>query len=77
MTHWSAKDYFDEIKVLGYDLCKDRWLSEALPFNPMEYGITPTSLEATDTTQLLGMVAAREALKDAGYGMIGATTRTK
>jgi acyl transferase domain-containing protein len=34
----------------------------------LEYGITPNSLEAIDTTQLLGLMVAREALEDAGYG---------
>ena len=40
---------------------------DPVPFNPSEFGIAPNSLEATDTAQLLGMFAAREALRDAGY----------
>ena len=38
------------------------------PFNPMEFNIPPNILEAIDTSQLLGLVAAGQALKDAGYG---------
>src|SRR5262249_29918128 len=35
-------------------------------FNPMEFGIAPRDIEATDTSQLLGLVAAKQALTDAG-----------
>ena len=34
----------------------------------MEFGIAPNAIEATDTTQLLGLMVARRALEDAGYG---------
>jgi acyl transferase domain-containing protein len=39
-----------------------------VPFDPTEFGIPPAALEATDTSQLLGLVAAKMALSDAGYG---------
>src|SRR5437868_2804654 len=34
--------------------------------DPLEFGIAPRDIEATDTTQLLGLVAAKQALTDAG-----------
>ena len=34
----------------------------------MEFGIPPNQVEATDISQLLALLVAREALKDAGYG---------
>ncbi|MCO4772939.1 MAG: PfaD family polyunsaturated fatty acid/polyketide biosynthesis protein, partial [Deltaproteobacteria bacterium] len=37
-------------------------------FDPTEFGIPPTILEATDTSQLLGLWVAARALEDAGYG---------
>src|SRR5262249_38876775 len=37
-------------------------------FPPLDFGISPNSLEATDSTQLLGLMAAKQALEDAGYG---------
>ena len=37
-------------------------------FDPVEFGIPPHTLEATDTSQILGLVAAKMALTDAGYG---------
>src|SRR5262249_45004169 len=33
-----------------------------------EFGIAPNAIEATDSAQLLGLVAAQAALRDAGYG---------
>ncbi|MDI6687837.1 MAG: SDR family NAD(P)-dependent oxidoreductase, partial [Desulfobacterales bacterium] len=36
-------------------------------FDPAEFGIPPSSLEATDTSQILGLMAAKTALDDAGY----------
>lgn len=40
---------------------------DPVDFPPLEFGITPSSLEATDPTQLLGLWVARAALHDAGY----------
>lgn len=40
---------------------------DPVDFPPLEFGITPASLEATDPTQLLGLWVARAALHDAGY----------
>jgi Polyketide synthase modules and related proteins len=40
---------------------------DPVDFNPLEFGISPVDLQATDTSQLLGLVAARQALNDAGY----------
>src|SRR5438105_5501115 len=41
---------------------------DEVEFAPLEFGITPKALEATDSTQLLGLLTARAALEDAGYG---------
>ena len=37
-------------------------------FDPLEYGIPPKDIDSTDSTQLFGMVMAKKALEDAGYG---------
>ena len=39
-----------------------------VPFDPLEFGISPNNLEAIDTSQLLGLVGAKRALEHAGYG---------
>ncbi len=67
-SHWSIEDYFSEDPS-----AKDRvyvkrggFLSP-VDFDPMAFGIPPNLLEATDTSQLLGLVVARDCLQDAGY----------
>ncbi|MET7656699.1 beta-ketoacyl synthase N-terminal-like domain-containing protein, partial [Streptomyces sp. NPDC005486] len=39
-----------------------------IPFDPLRYGIPPTSLGNVEPVQLLSLEAARRALEDAGYG---------
>ncbi len=69
LTHWNIEDYYHEDpKAKDKTYAKTGAFLKPYPFNPLEYGITPSSLEATDTTQLLGMVVSKKALEDAGYG---------
>ncbi|MEV4037294.1 SDR family NAD(P)-dependent oxidoreductase [Streptomyces umbrinus] len=42
-----------------------------IPFDPLRYGIPPTSLGNIEPVQLLALEAARRALEDAGYGERG------
>ncbi|MFZ4858490.1 MAG: SDR family NAD(P)-dependent oxidoreductase [Desulfuromonadaceae bacterium] len=68
-THWRVADYHNQ-DPKAPDMTYGRrggFLSE-VPFNPMEYNIPPATLEAIDSSQLLGLVATGQALKDAGYG---------
>ena len=68
-THWSAEDYFDnDPKRPDHVYCKRGGFLSPIPFDPSEFGIPPASLEATDTSQLLALTAAKRALEDAGYG---------
>jgi len=67
-THWKPSDYFDQDpNEPDMTYARRGGFIDPLPFDPLLYGISPNNIEATDTTQLLGMVAAREALLDAGY----------
>ena len=68
-THWRTSDYFDrDPKSSDMTYGERGGFLSPVPFNPMEYNIPPNILEAIDTSQLLGLVAAGHALKDAGYG---------
>lgn len=71
-THWSAADYYDSDPGKTDRVCCKRggFLSPVM-FDPAEFGIPPAVLEATDTSQLLGLAAARAALRDAGYDDAG------
>ncbi|MCF6285636.1 MAG: hypothetical protein L3K26_10650, partial [Candidatus Hydrogenedentes bacterium] len=68
-SHWRPEDYYDaDPKRPDFTYGKRGGFLEPIDFNPLEYGMPPNALEATDTAQLLGMVAADRALRDAGYG---------
>ncbi|MEE4112055.1 MAG: beta-ketoacyl synthase N-terminal-like domain-containing protein, partial [Desulfobacteraceae bacterium] len=68
-THRQLNDYFHtDPKKPDHIYCNRGGFLPSVPFDPTEFGIPPASLEATDTSQLLGLVAAKMALTDAGYG---------
>ena len=68
-SRWSIEDYYDpDVMAPDKIYCKRGGFLPDIDFNPMEFGLPPNILEVTDTSQLLGLVAARDALKDAGYG---------
>lgn len=68
-THWSPEDYYCEAQGTPDRVyCKKGGFIDPTSFDPTEFGIPPTSLEATDTSQLLGLMVAKAALADAGYG---------
>ncbi|HRF95222.1 MAG TPA: beta-ketoacyl synthase N-terminal-like domain-containing protein, partial [Aggregatilineales bacterium] len=48
-----------------------------IDFDPMEFGLPPNILEVTDVSQMLGLVVARDAINDAGYGNASAELRDK
>ncbi len=66
-THWDPADHFDpDPKAPDMTYARRGGFLSAVDFNPLEFGIPPHDLEATDTSQLLGLVAAKMALADAG-----------
>jgi len=67
-THWRGEDFFNaDPKAPDMTYARRGGFISPVNFNPLEFGIAPKDIEATDTTQLLGMVAAKQALADAGY----------
>jgi len=67
-THWRTADLYDpDPKTPDHTYGKRGGFLDPIEFNPMEFSIQPNILEAIDTSQLLGLIAAREALRDAGY----------
>jgi acyl transferase domain-containing protein len=68
-THWRPEDYFSsDPKTPDHTYGRRGGFLEPYPFNPMAFGMPPSTLEGTDSSQLLGMVAAQQAMEDAGYG---------
>ncbi len=67
-THWKIKDYFDKDPATpDHTYCTRGGFLPGINFDPLKYGIPPNNIEATDTSQLLGLEVARMALEDAGY----------
>jgi acyl transferase domain-containing protein/NAD(P)-dependent dehydrogenase (short-subunit alcohol dehydrogenase family) len=67
-SHWKLADYYSpDPKSPDRTYARRGGFLSPVDFSPMDFGISPKDVEATDTTQLLGMVAARQALADAGY----------
>jgi len=68
-SRWHIDDYYDpDPKAQDKTYCKRGGFLPDIDFNPMEFGLPPNILEVTDISQLLGLVVAKEAMEDAGYG---------
>ncbi len=71
-SHWRPEDYHHpDPKAPDRVYTFRGGFLDPIPFNPGDYGIAPRDLEAIDTSQLLGLVVAQQALADAGYGPNG------
>ncbi|MCP5099600.1 MAG: polyketide synthase, partial [Chloroflexi bacterium] len=68
-SRWEIDDYYDpDPTVPDKTYCKRGGFLPDIDFNPMEFGLPPNILEVTDVSQLLSLVVAKQAMKDAGYG---------
>ena len=68
-NYWRIDDYYSaDPSAQDHAHAKRGGFLSPIDFAPLEFGIPPNAIEATDTSQLLGMVAAKQALIDAGYG---------
>ncbi len=68
-SRWDVGDYYDpDPRAEDKTYCKLGGFIPDIDFDPAEFGLPPNLLEATDVSQLLSLVAARDCLDDAGYG---------
>ena len=66
---WKINDYYDaDPTAPDKTYCKRGGFLPEIDFDPMEFGLPPNILEVTDVSQMIGLVVARDALLDAGYG---------
>ncbi len=69
-SHWNPDDYFDpDPATPDMTYARRGGFLDPVDFNPLYYGIAPNTIEAIDSTQLLALVAAEQALADAGYAV--------
>ncbi len=65
---WDWQRYFDSDRA-ARDKIYSRWggFIEAVPFNPLDYGMPPNSVPSIEPLQLLMLETVRAGLADAGY----------
>jgi polyketide-type polyunsaturated fatty acid synthase PfaA len=67
-SHWNAADYLDaDPRTPDHVYTARGGFLDPVAFNPGAFGIPPSNLEATDSSQLLGLIVAQQALADCGY----------
>jgi polyketide-type polyunsaturated fatty acid synthase PfaA len=77
-SRWKIEDYYDpDPKTPDKTYCKKGGFIPDIDFDPAEFGLPPNILEATDVSQLLSLVVAKEALADAGYAAASPETRER
>lgn len=77
-SRWKIEDYYDpDPKTPDKTYCKKGGFIPDIDFDPAEFGLPPNILEATDVSQLLSLVVAKEALADAGYATPSPETRER
>jgi acyl transferase domain-containing protein/acyl carrier protein len=68
-THWLKEDYYDPDPSAPDKTYAFRGaFLEQVPFDPLEWGVPPSIVPATDTTQLLALIVAKKVLEDATRG---------
>ncbi|MEM1007592.1 MAG: beta-ketoacyl synthase N-terminal-like domain-containing protein, partial [Myxococcota bacterium] len=77
-THWKPEDYFNaDPKSPDHTYAQRGGFLQPFAFDPLAYGLSPKSLESTDTSQIFAMIAAQRALEDAGYAEEGALDKDR
>ncbi|RJG40164.1 type I polyketide synthase [Motilimonas pumila] len=77
-SRWHLDDYFDEDKSAADKVyCRRGGFIPDIDFDPMAFGLPPNILELTDTSQLLSLVVAQDALQDAGLSDASAEQRNR
>ena len=74
-THWLVEDYYDPDPRRPTRPTRAAAAScRPVDFDPLEFGIPPSIVPATDTAQLLALIVAQKVLEDATPGaVLGAT----
>ncbi|MFB6264180.1 MAG: beta-ketoacyl synthase N-terminal-like domain-containing protein, partial [Bradymonadaceae bacterium] len=77
-THWLLEDYHDpDPEADDQTYARRGGFVPDVEFEPVEFGVPPNSLPATDTSQLLTLLAARRLLDDALEGEFDAVDRER
>ncbi len=68
-THWLIDDYYDpDPRARDKTYCRRGAFLPQVDFDPLEWGVPPSIVPSTDTTQLLALIVAQQVLQDACGG---------
>ncbi|WP_156772118.1 type I polyketide synthase, partial [Mycobacterium sp. 1245805.9] len=68
-SHWNVDDYYDPAPgIQGKVYARRGGFLPDIDFSPMDFGIPPNVVPATDTAQLLGLRVAQQVLEDVAGG---------
>ncbi|WP_437757246.1 SDR family NAD(P)-dependent oxidoreductase [Sorangium sp. So ce1389] len=77
-THWLIEDYYDpDPSAPDKTYAKRGAFLKNVPFDPLEWGVPPSIVPATDTTQLLALIVAKRVLEDAAQGQFESMDRER
>src|SRR5262249_27177650 len=77
-THWLISDYYDsDPSAPDKTYAKRGGFLPEIDFDPMEWGVPPSIVPATDSNQLLSLIVAKQVLEDAANGQFSGIDREK
>ena len=77
-SHFLIDHYFDSDPLVpDKTYCRQGAFLDPIEFDPMAFGIPPTNLAATDTSQLLSLLVAQQVLNDAFPGQLKNMDRSR
>ncbi|MEE2750636.1 MAG: beta-ketoacyl synthase N-terminal-like domain-containing protein, partial [Myxococcota bacterium] len=77
-THWLPEDYYDEDpSAPDKTYAKRGGFLPDIDFDALHWGVPPSILEATDTSQLLALIVAERVLRDASNGQFETMDRSR
>ncbi len=77
-THWLVEDYYDPDKSApDKTYAKRGAFVPQVDFDPLEHGVPPNIVPATDTSQLLALIVAKQVLADATQGQFDKLDRDR
>ncbi|MBX3271842.1 MAG: SDR family oxidoreductase [Sandaracinaceae bacterium] len=77
-SHWLVEDYYDpDPSAPDKTYARRGAFLPRVEFEPMRWGVPPSTVEATDTCQLLALIVAQQVLEDAARGQFDYTDRSR
>ncbi len=75
---WRVDDFYDPDQTIpGKTYAKRGAFLDAVPFDPLHFGVPPTVVPKTDTSQLLALIVAQQVLDDAANGQFADLDRER